>query len=179
MTNHTEEYDAVFRCIFRICVNNNPHTADYISQKTYDKYMSIYLFKQKALQYTINKTGRHIEFSEKILLDDEMLRDDIEKLVAASCKEYKFRGSGEATWRIYIDDFSDIEKCTHLIEAISNALLARATAFRFGCCSSFIECSDLKKCLHQGNPEYIGCYYKENLEAGRIFYGKNKNIAPV
>ena len=43
----------------------------------------------------------------------------------------------------------------------------------FGCCSSYEKCSDNRKCLHEGNPEYAGCKYKKNLEAGRIFYGKN------
>ena len=45
----------------------------------------------------------------------------------------------------------------------------------FGCCSRFTECSDAGKCI---NPDQIyarGCYYKKNLESGKIFYGKNKN----
>ncbi|HJB20964.1 MAG TPA: hypothetical protein H9773_04590 [Candidatus Fournierella merdavium] len=44
----------------------------------------------------------------------------------------------------------------------------------FGCCSSYIECSDNRKCVHP-NPYYAsGCMYKKNLDAGRIFYGVNK-----
>lgn len=43
----------------------------------------------------------------------------------------------------------------------------------FGCCSEYIKCSDEMKCTRIGNPEYIGCAYKVNLENGRIFYGKN------
>ena len=46
----------------------------------------------------------------------------------------------------------------------------------FGCCNDFIRCSDALKCLHQDNRMYNGCLYRQNLEAGRIFYGKNKNI---
>lgn len=46
----------------------------------------------------------------------------------------------------------------------------------FGCCNLYVECSDSKKCLHQ-NPMYAtACAYRKNLESGRIFYGKNKNI---
>ena len=46
----------------------------------------------------------------------------------------------------------------------------------FGCCDKYIACSDAKKCLH-GNPFYfLSCQYRKSLLAGKIFYGKNKNI---
>lgn len=48
----------------------------------------------------------------------------------------------------------------------------------FGCCSDFIRCSDMMVCLRKGNPDYNGCLYRKNLEAGRIFYGKNRNYWP-
>ncbi len=44
------------------------------------------------------------------------------------------------------------------------------------CCGYYVECSDAKKCVHPNPYESIGCRYKRNLLAGRIFYGKNKNI---
>lgn len=46
----------------------------------------------------------------------------------------------------------------------------------FGCCSRFIECSDAKKCVHVNKIYSMGCKYRKNLDAGKIFYGKNKNI---
>lgn len=46
----------------------------------------------------------------------------------------------------------------------------------FGCCSKFIECSDARKCVHENKIYSMGCKYRMNLDAGRIFYGKNKNI---
>ena len=49
-------------------------------------------------------------------------------------------------------------------------------AARFGCCSQFIKCSDAKKCLHANKLYSKACIYRGNLEHGRIFYGKNKNI---
>ncbi len=52
----------------------------------------------------------------------------------------------------------------------------------FGCCSSYVECSDALKCLHEDDVIYRGCQYKINLFQGRIFYGKNafkfKKIKP-
>lgn len=46
----------------------------------------------------------------------------------------------------------------------------------FGCCHLFTECSDAMKCITQYRDLYLGCYYRRNLESGKIFYGKNKNI---
>ena len=49
-------------------------------------------------------------------------------------------------------------------------------ATRFGCCSRFIECSDAKKCVHTNKLYSKACIYRDSLDEGRIFYGKNKNI---
>ena len=46
----------------------------------------------------------------------------------------------------------------------------------FGCCSQFIKCSDEKKCVHENKLYSKGCQYRKNLDAGRIFYGKNRNV---
>jgi len=39
----------------------------------------------------------------------------------------------------------------------------------FGCCSSYQECSDAGKCIHN-DDEYAGCQYRKNLEKGHNFY---------
>lgn len=44
---------------------------------------------------------------------------------------------------------------------------------RFGCCHRYVECSDAKTCTAPDKLRAKGCYYRENLEKGRIFYGKN------
>lgn len=64
----------------------------------------------------------------------------------------------------YIKD--NVLYCLANYEATSN----------FGCCSRFVECSDAKKCVHENKIYSMGCKYRKNLEAGRIFYGKNRNI---
>ena len=46
----------------------------------------------------------------------------------------------------------------------------------FGCCSRFVECSDKKECIHENKLYACACYYKHNLDNGKIFYGKNKNV---
>lgn len=49
-------------------------------------------------------------------------------------------------------------------------------ASSFGCCSLFEECSDAKRCIHPNRLYSTACAYRHNLESGRIFYGKNRNI---
>lgn len=49
-------------------------------------------------------------------------------------------------------------------------------AATFSCCSKFIECSNAKKCIHTNKLYSKACTYRRNLENGRIFYRKNKNI---
>lgn len=47
-------------------------------------------------------------------------------------------------------------------------------SYQFGCCSRYEKCSDNKKCIHPNKLYAKACQYRENLEAGRIFYGKNR-----
>lgn len=46
---------------------------------------------------------------------------------------------------------------------------------KFGCCDKYVECSDKLKCLHNDRLYAKACWYRKNLEAGRVFYGINKN----
>lgn len=45
-----------------------------------------------------------------------------------------------------------------------------------GCCSRYELCSDARSCVHTDPEVAIKCWYRSNLQAGRVFYGKNKNI---
>jgi hypothetical protein len=54
-----------------------------------------------------------------------------------------------------------------------------------GCCSSFKECSDLMACIYKYTARplfkdlYDRCTYRQRLESGICFYGKNKTVADV
>ncbi len=66
----------------------------------------------------------------------------------------------------------------YLLQQIKNVFMlcySKAPYDTFGCCSSFIECSDAKQCVNPNIKLSRGCYYKKNLEKGMIFYGKNAN----
>ncbi|MBQ6528710.1 MAG: hypothetical protein IJI38_09305 [Clostridia bacterium] len=49
-------------------------------------------------------------------------------------------------------------------------------ASKFGCCGFFEKCSDAGRCIHENRLYATACLYRGNLEKGRIFYGKNRNI---
>ena len=46
----------------------------------------------------------------------------------------------------------------------------------YGCCHLYEKCSDAKKCLSKEKIYATVCAYKKNLDEGRIFYGRNRNI---
>lgn len=54
-------------------------------------------------------------------------------------------------------------------------LLAFSSVDKLDCCGSYRECSDAKRCVIADRPYSAFCTYRKNLEAGRIFYGKNAN----
>lgn len=41
---------------------------------------------------------------------------------------------------------------------------------KFGCCSKYAECSKAKKCIHNNTFYAKACWYRKNLESGKIFY---------
>lgn len=49
---------------------------------------------------------------------------------------------------------------------------------RFDCCSSYMECSDQKKCIHLDDAKFsASCRYNKTMsKEGKIFYGKNRNV---
>lgn len=43
-------------------------------------------------------------------------------------------------------------------------------ADKFGCCGKYTECSKEGKCIHNNKFYAKACWYRKNLEAGKIFY---------
>ena len=52
----------------------------------------------------------------------------------------------------------------------------QSKAASFGCCSRFMECSNVKKCVHENKLYSKACMYREHLDNGEIFYGENRNV---
>lgn len=60
------------------------------------------------------------------------------------------------------------------IAAECNAIFSNTAAF--GCCSQYVQCSNARHCVHNNLFYANGCTYRKSLEAGRIFYGVNRNV---
>lgn len=78
--------------------------------------------------------------------------------------------------KILLTNKDDVFMYIKQFAAIYNDLLAVTSGEQFGCCSRYKQCSDAKKCLHPDTLFAAACIYRKNLEEGRIFYGKNRNI---
>jgi len=134
---------------------------DSFSVETIIKGYSYFIYGTKSFELIQNKNSCSLRlpgmimtvlFPERQNLDDEKfytvnkLQDEQMKALLALLKDYKHK------------------------------LFRELITESFGCCNDFIKCSDAKHCIHEDDRFFNGCYYRENLEAGRIFYGKNKNI---
>lgn len=120
-------------------------------------------------------------------------------------KPYYFKSKTNKWYSIKVGNKTlvkvDIAKCVTIIDSINNKNLTFKTSDsltviknninviiesyfhymresdgdKFGCCSSYLECSNKKICVKNDNFSR-NCYYRKNLELGKIFYGKNRNI---
>lgn len=77
-------------------------------------------------------------------------------------------------YRIYPKDLVVLLQTTKLAQLLYEACLSDADSF--SCCSSYEACSDAMKCIKTDPMFYARCHYRQNLLAGKIFYGKNKTI---
>ena len=75
--------------------------------------------------------------------------------------------------RVEYDLIIDFEKLTQLLK---NLYEDSKPAQTFGCCHNFIKCSDALICVHPDPIIAVECMYKTNLEKGKVFYGKNRNV---
>lgn len=75
-------------------------------------------------------------------------------------------------------DAEGMQRLVSVLKAEKERIFADLDAEPFGCCNDFVRCSDARGCLYPKERFALRCYYRQNLEAGRIFYGKNKNYPP-
>ncbi len=71
-----------------------------------------------------------------------------------------------------VNDATVQQCCDAFVQLVS---LAADKYHTFDCCGMYEQCSDAMQCLNSSD-DALGCTYRKNLKAGRIFYGKNRNI---
>ena len=90
--------------------------------------------------------------------------------IAPAASQFK-----DGSWRLVLNNCFNTELFIQTAAELCDQRGNEASPV-FGCCNDFIRCSDAKRCLKAGDPYYRRCEYRRNLEAGRIFYGINRNI---
>lgn len=75
-----------------------------------------------------------------------------------------------------VDDTFDLQTFLDWSRSMKPVVFRSLGSDVFGCCNDFERCSDAKSCLHPHEIFYNHCMYRDNLESGHIFYGKNKTV---
>ena len=124
---------------------------------------SIFMYGSLAFSIRINSRAQCLDTKLAVA------RDYVDKIDGASCSNDTARfpiATAPEACAVVAD----------MVNAVCKDRREAQTGVAFGCCNDFIRCSDALKCLKAKDPDYIGCQYRKNLEAGRIFYGKNRNV---
>ncbi len=144
---------------YSVCI----YEPDYPLSSNYKKDLT-----RNSIVINIQESKNRLE-----LLVENAMFEDIEKPREAEIKTVK-----SDMYNTHVLLLPDSEELVPYIVHITEYKLAnyKSKASSFGCCSRFVECSDAKKCVHENKLYSKACSYRTNLELGRIFYGKNRNI---
>lgn len=129
--------------------------------------ISFTVFKNILLKITFQKSRMLVEIRKLDCIKLDKLSNEFEEI------KYK---ENDLYIKIYINCIEDIYKLESELKEVYKYLYLNEAIENFGCCSRYIECSDVMKCINPDKKMARGCQYKVNLESGKIFYGKNKNI---
>lgn len=136
---------------------------DILSVEPIKNMTSVYFMGNAVFfQIRLRKKSRYIA------IDDEF-----ECYITADIDKDKVKKTGGKI-RLTMENPEDILEYVPVLRAVLGVVCSRYR--EFSCCSRYEQCSDAKRCIHPENRFAIGCIYRENLRAGRIFYGKNRNV---
>ena len=155
-------------------INNLEFTKNLVVEANKDETLSIraktFLCAKikltRKVRYIVVRT-KNIDCFNDFITTHEAQVSAAEDQLAEETKEWS---------RIPITSIDDVLALTKPLSIVFILVLSELGGERFGCCARYVQCSDEKKCV---NPDFLlslACAYKRHLEAGRIFYGKNKNI---
>lgn len=127
------------------------------------KAMSIFFFGKKALQVTLRKNGA--------------LVFDIDNKIVAECPSWVSSiKTKKTTTAFLLTDINDFEAFFIFLQQLKFYFFHKLTPDPVGCCHRFLQCSDNRDCIIPHSLTSVACYYRRNLDNGKIFYGKNKNV---
>lgn len=154
------DYDLILEHV-RSMVGDDGSTVTLTANKD---FATIYMFKKKAFSIRLDVREPYIESDKSVCFDF------VPRIQGARA----LKNSARFTIASTPDEVPVIQE---MILALYNYFADRQTNYSMmACCNDFNRCSDARECLHKYDADYAGCWYRKNLEKGRIFYGKNKNI---
>lgn len=138
-------------------------------------------YKNEAFSYKIFKNNILLKYNVMKKVSDfieiRCINDFILENVKSKFDNVQYKDS-DLYIRINITDIEQIDLLKDEIKEIFIEMFLQYmnTEESFGCCSKYEECSDAKHCVHNDVRLRFSCMYKKNLDLGKIFYGKNKNV---
>lgn len=124
-----------------------------------NKTKSVYLGSNFALRIKCMKLVYRLTISNKLVDDYDSLH----------CVKYKENAIDRTIDIDYPHDTLD-ELYTYADIALRYTATNYMPSNLFGCCSKYIECSKAKKCLHDDLLYSKGCWYRLNIEKGKILF---------
>lgn len=152
-----------FESVYNTILNMSGNDAENVTLNRTQSGGSIYMYKSVAFTIVLNSRSQVIKTNNPTAVDYAS------KIPGASSEK------GVTTFPLGCD-IKYTEVFENMVRDVYDSNLRDVDAEMIGCCDMFIMCSDALSCLKSDDPHYNGCLYRKNLEAGRIFYGKNKNI---
>lgn len=133
-----------------------------------------------SFSYKIFKNSILLKYYERVKSDDIIevrVLDNLLPIFQEKFNNVKYIQNSLYA-RIGISNIMDIKKISNEFCIIFRTLFIQyiGSEGSFGCCSKYEQCSDNRKCINNNIRLRFGCAYKKNLDSGKIFYGKNKNI---
>lgn len=154
------DYDLILNSIRRM-VGDDGSTVTLTVNKD---FATIFMFKKKAFSIRLDVREPYIETDKSVCFD----------FVSRLHRARQLKNTARFTIASTHDEVPVIQE---MMLALYNYFADRQTNYSMmACCNDFVRCSDALECLHKYDENYAGCWYRKNLEKGRIFYGKNKNI---
>lgn len=138
------------------------YPTDQLKMAENKSYWSIYYSNTLICSVTLNTKSQYVTFDSKYLKDFENRGCDISQTKSDSNH-----------FRLHINYGFEIEKFSSEIQKIIKSIRVPKT---FDICSRYMQCSDARRCVHPDLIHAKECSYKEKLENGIIFYGKNRNV---
>ena len=100
--------------------------------------------------------------------------DILVDLVPAGTPTKKVKSEEKYT-RVLTDAFHPIDFYIDLLISLVGKSIERFPK-EWDCCSRYAACSDAKKCVHPDPCFALACGYRNVLNSGKIYYGKNRNV---